>query len=181
MIEYSEFLKTIKKVDGKRVHSINKSIGVYDIYKHIRKNKWYNIPRPITEKEFYSIIRKVNLLIAEHIANGGDFVLPYKLGTLELRKRPSRIEIVDGKLVTNLPIDWQATLKLWYTDQESMNNRVLVKQETEDIFKVCYNKTKAQYINKSFYNFRSNRSLKQKVIKQAKTGKLDAFLFQYYD
>jgi len=41
------------------------------------------------------------------------------MGTLEVRKRPTRVAIVDGKLVTNLPIDWDATLKLWYEDEES--------------------------------------------------------------
>jgi len=35
------------------------------------------------------------------------------MGVLELRKSIRRIDIVNGKLVTTLPIDWDRTLKLW--------------------------------------------------------------------
>jgi hypothetical protein len=62
------------------------------------------------------------------------------MGTLEIRKKPARVSIVDGKLVTNLPIDWDATLKLWYEDKESFENKTLVRVESEEIFKVYYNK-----------------------------------------
>jgi hypothetical protein len=43
-----------------RYYKVNNSLGVYDAYKWIRKNKWFNIGRPLKEHEFYSIIRKVN-------------------------------------------------------------------------------------------------------------------------
>jgi len=62
------------------------------------------------------------------------------MGSLEIRKKPSRISIVDGKLVTNLPIDWDATLRLWYEDKESFDNKTFVRVENEEIYKVYYNK-----------------------------------------
>ena len=52
-IELDEFKNKIKKVSSHRVHRINNSVGVYDLYKILRKNHWYNIGRPLTEKEFY--------------------------------------------------------------------------------------------------------------------------------
>lgn len=55
-----EFRRKVLKVDGPRKHKINNSIGVYDLYKHIRKNKWFNIGKPVSEHDFYSIIRTVN-------------------------------------------------------------------------------------------------------------------------
>ena len=46
----------ILKVTGHREHIINKSWGVYDAYKWIRKNKWFDIGRPLKEDEFYNDI-----------------------------------------------------------------------------------------------------------------------------
>ena len=64
MEEYEDFRDTVKKVNLSRVHKITNSIGTYDIYKIIRKNSWKGIGRPVSEKDFYTIIREVNKQIA---------------------------------------------------------------------------------------------------------------------
>ena len=103
------------------------------------------------------------------------------MGTLELRKKPSRIEIVDGELVTNLPIDWDATLKLWHEDKEAYDEKILVRYENEAIFKILYNKSTATYKNKSFYDFRPIRTIKKQISRLIKDNKLDAYLLNRYD
>ena len=178
---YSEFNKNIRKVHDTREHKVTRSLGVYDAYKYIRKNKWFNIGRPVTEEEFYKIIRMVNQGLAEELVRGAEIHLPERMGDIEIRKKPSRLSIVDGKLVTNLPIDWDATLKLWYEDEESYRDKTIVRVENEEIFKVYYNKTTANYNNKSFYEFRPNRELKKELTKQAKAGRLEAYTFKHYD
>ena len=55
--------KVLRRHDS-RNHKITNSLGVYDAYKYIRKNKWLDIGRPLKEKEFYRIIREVNKLLA---------------------------------------------------------------------------------------------------------------------
>lgn len=180
-MDYQQFKDEIKKVNGTRVHKVTGSIGVYDAYKFIRKNKWFDIGKALTEKQFYRIIRKINQHLAEEICSGHQINLPHRMGTLEIRKRPARLSIQDGKLVTNLPIDWDATLKLWYQDEESFKNKTLVRVENEEIFKVYYNKYSAVYNNKSFYSFRPNRELQRNIKKCAEEGTLDAFLFQRYE
>ena len=70
------FNRKIRKVNMPRHYSVNNSLGVYDAYKYIRKNKWFNIGRPLTEKEFYSIIRNLNQLLAEEIILGKEVKLP---------------------------------------------------------------------------------------------------------
>jgi hypothetical protein len=69
-----------------RNFKVKGSVGVYDMYKAIRKHHWYNIGRPVTEKEFYGIIRGINNLLAEELANGQSVDLPDRMGRLELRK-----------------------------------------------------------------------------------------------
>ena len=170
-----KFLNSVKKLNKPRVHKINNSLGVYDSYKWIRKNKWLNIGRPLTEHDFYSIIRKVNEYLAIELENGNDVKLPCRMGRLELRKSEAKINIVNGKIKTNLPVDWNRTLKLWYEDEEAYKNKTLVKVEEKEIFKIFYNRKLANYNNQSFYKFEVNKSIKKKLKQNIKEGKIDAF------
>lgn len=170
-----ELRKKVLKVNEPRLHKVRNSLGTYDAYKWIRKNKWLNIGRPLTEHEFYSIVRQVNNHLADAILSGEDIVLPHRLGTIELRKYSTRISLRDGKLITNLPIDWDRTLKLWSEDEEAYKERTLVKMEEKEIFKIFYNKRTANYENKSFMQFEVNRDLKRRLKQRIKSGAIDAF------
>lgn len=86
MLDFKEFSNQIKKANEPRHVKISNSFGVYDCYKAIRKHQWYDIGRPLKEHEFYSIIRGVNNLFAEDIANGKEVTFPSRMGGLELRK-----------------------------------------------------------------------------------------------
>ena len=103
------------------------------------------------------------------------------MGRLELRKYDARITFDGEKVKTNLPIDWDRTLKLWYEDEEAYNNKTLVKVEEKEIFKVYYNKQLANYQNMTFYSFNINRDLKRRLKYNIKNGKLDAFIFKEHD
>lgn len=173
--ELTDFLNSIKKVNGPRTHRVNNSLGVYDSYKWIRKNKWLNIGRPLTEHEFYSIIRKVNGYLADSFLHGNDIKLPHRMGRIELRKYDVRVSFDGEKVKTNLPIDWNKTLKLWYEDEEAYKEKTLVKVEEKEIFKVYYNKQLADYNNQVFYEFNANRGLKKRLKQRIKEGVLDAF------
>jgi hypothetical protein len=99
------------------------------------------------------------------------------MGRLELRKRINKIKFVNGKLKTNLPVDWNATLKLWYNNPSSKHKKQLVRQENINTFSVFYNRNKANYNNKSFYEFTTNRDIKLGLKKNIKLNKIDAFSY----
>lgn len=172
---YDNFKKTVLNVEGPRIHKITNSIGVYDAYKWIRKNKWLDIGTPVSEHDFYKIIRSINEQLILLLLSGGNLQLPQRMGTIELRKRPVVYDIKSGKLKVSAPIDWDRTLKLWYEDEESFNKKTLVKMEEKEIFQIYYNKSKATYKNKSFYQFRPNRDLKVQLKHKLKEGTLDAY------
>jgi hypothetical protein len=44
-----DFRRKILKLNEPRKHKVRNSLGVYDAYKYIRKNKWFNIGIPLTE------------------------------------------------------------------------------------------------------------------------------------
>ena len=173
--ELTDLLNSIKKVNEPRKHKVNNSIGVYSAYKWIRKNRWLNIGRCLTEHEFYSIIRKVNDYLADSFLHGNDIKLPHRMGRIELRKYDVRVSLDGEKVKTNLPIDWDKTLKLWYEDEESFNKKTLVKVEDKEIFQVHYNKAKSAFKNKAFYQFRPNRDLKMQLKHKIKEGAIDAY------
>lgn len=172
-----EFRRRILKVNGPRKHKINNSLGVYHMYKFIRKNKWFDIGGPISEHDFYSIIRTINNYLAELLSRGHDINLPCQMGRLEIRKYDAKITLQGDRVITNLPIDWNKTLKLWSEDEDAYKERTLIKMEEKEVFKVYYNRGKANYTNKSMFEFSVNRDLKKKLKHRIKEGRLDAFKF----
>ena len=175
-MDYQEFKKRTLRLNSSRNHKITNSLGVYDCYKHMRKNNWYDIPRAVKEKEFYAIIRSINKLLAKELAQGKEIRLPHRLGILELRKVKKRMKIVNGKLVYNNPIDWDATLRLWYKDEEAFKEKIVIKREVENIYFVHYNKGTAIYNNKRFYEFNPTREIKKLLKDNIEKGIIDAFL-----
>lgn len=170
-----EFKKRVRRVTEHRKHKVRGSLGVYDAYKWIRKNKWFNIGKPLTEHEFYSIIREINNLLSNEIAKGNEVKLPCRMGTIDIRKYDRYIDIRgDGKVITNLPIDWDKTLKLWYDDKESYDNKTLIRMSEQEIFKVIWDKNRSNFNNRVFYDFIFNKDLKLRLKRNIRLGIIDA-------
>lgn len=172
-MDYQDFKVQIVKANTKKQAKVRGSYGVYDAYKHIRKNKWYDIGRPLKEHEFYSIVRKVNDLLADEIALGHTVTFPSRMGYLELRKVENGVSIADGKLKITYPINWEETLKLWFEDEEAKKEKTLVRDEDKYRYRVRYCKYDATYENKSFYQFDLNRFIRKKLKENIKSNKTD--------
>ena len=170
---FNEFKQKVIRKKGRPNFKIKNSIGVYDIYKKIRKNHWYNIGRPLKEGEFYAIIRGINQLLADNIANGITVKFPAKMGLLELRKQKMGVSIVDGKLRIKYPPDWSETLKLWYEDEEARKNKTVLRCKDPWFYSIKYVKFDATYENKSFYQFRLNTFIRRALKENIKEGKID--------
>ena len=169
------FRKEVLKVNKPRVHKIKNSFGVYDAYKWLRRNKWLDVGY-ISEHDYYAIIRTVNKALVDKFLITGSLKFPGRMGDLSLRKYPAIITLTNGKIKTNLPIDWDATLKLWAQDKEAYENKKLIRAEERELFKIFYDKSNAIYNNKSFYTLEPNRSIKVSLKKKLKKGLLDAFM-----
>ena len=172
--EIIEF-RTKLQSQRKRVSKVTGSWGVYDAYKLCRKNQWFNIGRPVTEKEFYAVVRGVNKHIAENIANGKTVKLPERMGMLELTKHKCVAKLVEGKLKINYPIDWSETLKLWYEDEEARRQKTLMRNENPWTYHIKYRVSGecANYENKMFYQFTLNSFIRQALSSNIKRGKID--------
>lgn len=176
-MEEQEFKNTIRKVGSSRNHKVKNSYGVYDGFKYYRKNKPKDKMYILSESQYFSIIRRINELFVDGLLKGNDVNLPCRFGRIELRKRRAGVFFDGNKLKSNLPIDWDKTLKLWYEDEEAYKNKTLVKIEEKEIYKLYYNRNLAEYTNKTFYQFNFNRDLKRKLKVSIKEDGIDAFNF----
>lgn len=171
-MSYKEFRKSILKTSDKRKHTIKNSLGVRDAYKWGKRN---GLLKKVSETEFYKIIRSVNNDLAQQLIQGQDVKLPQRMGQLEVRKFETYVKLHNGKLKTNRSVDWDATLKLWYEDEEAKENKILIKCEDKQVFTVFYNKMIANYNNKTIYLFKPNRALSNAIRFAGKEGLIDAY------
>jgi len=174
MEEY-EFKKNVKKVLGPRKHKVTNSYGVYDGYKYYRKNKPKDKKYILTESQYFAIIRKINLLLVDRLIQGDDIEFPCGMGKIQVKKYNPTFILKEGKVKTNLPIDWDNTLKLWYEDEDAYRNKTLIKIKERVLFKIVYNKGHANYNNQSYYQYTPNRDLKLRLKRAIKDNNFDAF------
>ncbi len=171
MEDYTVFRSKVLKL-GPHKFKIRNSYTMKNIW------RWYKKGRnnPVSERMFGGIVKSVNLALLDKMLEGSDIRFPKGMGKLELRKYKTKVKLVDGKIETNYPIDWDATLKLWHSDEESRKRKMLVRAEPKAVFKTIYSKRGATYKNKRFYKFTTARSLKKKISSKVSYNELDAFL-----
>lgn len=177
---FKEFINNIKKVSTKKKFKISNSYGVFDANKYFMSIKPKEEDYIISRSLYYKIIRRINNLLIEDLLNGEVIKFPYRMGELEIVKTETFVNIKNNKIVTNLPINWNKTLELWYNDKEAKNSKIIIRDENKYIFKINYNKSTATFQNKSFYNFAINRFIKLKLKDKIQNNQLDAFLKKQY-
>lgn len=187
--EFQEFISKVvplKRGKGK----IRNSYGVYDYYKFYRKErpedkKWY-----LSEKQYYTILREINKRIAKELSFGGSISFPYNMGKVELIRAKRKDSLVDGKLVTKRPIDWDRTLRLWYEDEEAYKNKTLLRTEYEYADKLLYRKDATQFKFMRYYDFTPCRDLNLKIAENKRNNllsplyidnKIDKHLKSFYN
>lgn len=148
---------------------VRNSWGVYDYYKYYRKTKPKEKQYILTESQYFSIIRRINQKLVEQLLNAEPVELPMFMGTLEAFRKPFTTKLKNGKGVTTKPIDWDKTLKLWYEDPESYKRKSLIYVDDEDRVVIVYDISKARYANKTFYQFRAVKAVRESLQQLRKT------------
>lgn len=173
---YTEFINEVKKVNEPRIFKIKNSYSIRGAYRWYCKNRPKKHKFVLEEGKFYKIIRAINNKLAEALIKGEEVKFPSRMGGLEIRRYKIEPYInEEGKLIYKAPVNWDATLKFWYESPEARENRIVIKVEKRDNFKIEYIKSKAVFKKKSFFSFQPNRSLRMRVHDAAEKGELDAF------
>lgn len=176
-MQFEDFIKSVKKVKNERHHKVSNSYGTKDAFHYYRKIRPNDNKYVLTDCQYLKIIRTINNHLRDRLIRGEDVILPERMGTLEIRKSTNKLGFKDGQLVIKYPVNWEATLKLWYDNPQCKAKKQLVRQESSETFRLHYNKNKALYNNKSFYEFTTNRTIKLGLKKNIKLNNLEAFSY----
>lgn len=174
--KFEDFISNIKKVKESRVHKIKNSYGIIDGYKLYSRIKPKESKYNININQYRKITRLVNSYMLDSLLDDGEIIFPCALGRLEIRKFKPEVKMVGDKIINSMPIDWDQTLKLWHQDEESKLEKRLVRKLEKWIYRIYYNRGKANYSNKSFIRFQTNRKLKLQIRDKINNNALEAFI-----
>jgi hypothetical protein len=150
--------------DRKKEYNIRNSWGVYDFYKYYRKTKPKDPKFIISDVQYYAIFRRVNELLVDSLVRTGELEFPYKMGKLIVFKKTLKSWIApNGERYTSSKVNWDKTLELWYNDEEAYRNKTLLYFEDDERLTIRYNKTKAEFKNKYYYEFKPSRDIDRRV------------------
>lgn len=161
-------------------HRLKITAGLWDAYKHYKKKK--EIPL-IDRKRYVKICHALNKKISEKIIKESfEFKIPFRLGTISIRKNELKIRIKDGKIQKNkMIIDWEATWNFWvqeYPDKTKSEIKLIpdknVIYQTNDhsngyIMKWCWDKAGSNFINKTLYKFKTTKQNRLDLAKHIKS------------
>ena len=159
-MDYSEFSKSKKKVNGSREHSIKNSYGINDYYKNYRETVTYTV-RLLDRTTFSNVFHDINDFIVDNFLEYKSVKFPWGLGSLVLYSRKATAQIdKNGKLIIKKPIQWDATMKLWFEDEEAHENKTLVRKEDEYVHLIKYSRKKMNIKNSRYIKMAVARSFK---------------------
>ncbi len=161
-----------------RIHKRKRDYGMEDYYKfYLKKNK-------ISKKLFNNIITDfnnelINIIIEDNLI----YNIPYIGLEIVIKKDKRKPKIVNGKLINNIPIDFQATNKLWESNPECKEKKLLVRYNNSHssgyVFRIYCKKFKSNLKNRSLLKFKPSRKFQRSLsarIKDPNKDNFDAFL-----
>ena len=169
-------------IEDKRNHLVKSDYGLRDYHRHFSK---HNKDIEVSRADYGNIIREFNSHSRDRMSmKGAGFIIPCRLGRIELRKSKTEVKIGnDGEIINNLPTNWKATRELWAVNDKAKEAKIKIRFTNEHTdgytFKVSYLRSKAIFKNKSVYKMRFNRDLKRNLSKSIFAGRIDAFVKQY--
>lgn len=143
--------------------------GMYDYYKFFTKN---NPNIEIDRTKFNKVISEFNEILCKYLIENLEYNLPFRLGKLEVLKEERELYLDEktGKVKDTNPPNWKETLKLWDSNKEAREKKILIRHNNNHtggyVFRIYYNKSNAIYKNKKIYFFKPIRSLKRSITKR---------------
>lgn len=172
---YKDFRVKVIKAKGKHHFRVKNSYGTKDAYRWCIKNKL--ITKKITESKFRKIVNTLNLQLQKELVAGYQIKLPVGMGMVSIRKSKTYVGIKDGKIKTNKKVDWDTTLKYWYSDEDAYKNKKLIRKEAKEIFKIIYNKSMTSFKNSTYFLFEPTRTIKLLVKDNIENDNFETLIF----
>ena len=135
-----------------------------DMYREYIKDKEKGSPYDISYNTFVDICEQFYKGVAEHVLNGGIYMLPYRMGNISIvRVTPKKLD------KRTLPIDWQKTVELGKQVFQ------LNDHSNYDKFRFHWSKKNCNVKNKSGYRLVFTRDNKRELARIIKSGEYEYF------
>ena len=174
---FEEYLKEAKNVNSNRTHKITGSQNTISGFHYYRKIRPQEKEFVLKDKEYLSIIREMNNLVADYLVENKSIRLPSGFGKLEIVKHETKSWIDEnGKFISNKMIDMHNTFKLWHEDEEARLNKTKVRHDEEFIFRLRYPRNGRIFKYNGYFSIKFNRQLRHNLMLAIKTGNYDTYL-----
>ena len=142
--------------------------GIADYYKYYNSN---NKLTKITSQKYTKVVDSFyRQLIDIIIENNVEYFIPHIGVSLSIKKTKKTPRIVDGKLYNTTPVDWVATNRLWFEDEESKNKKLLVRYNnnhtSKHVFRIYMKKNVSPMFNKRYFSYKSSRGFQRSLSKR---------------
>jgi len=174
---FEDYAKEVQNVHGNRKHKITRSQNTISGFGYYRKIRPKEKEFVLKDKEYLSIIREMNNLIADYLIENKSIRLPDGFGKIEVVKYETKSWIDEsGRFISTKKIDMNSTIRLWYEDEESRINKTLVRYDDEFVFRFNYPQYGRTYKYNGYYSIKFNRQLQQKLKLAIHAGNYDTYL-----
>jgi hypothetical protein len=171
--------------EGKSAEINKADVKTDDLYKYYRKIYLPNLirknkPKAVTRKQYSEILYYYyNKCIEQVVLKNKTLKFTARLGSIKIFKREPNVFQTGDLSKIDLPIDYDATLKLWNSDKEAAANRQFVRHLNEHsdgyIYFYKWVKQNANLKNKNWYKFRATRTHKELLSSEVKKGNVECF------
>jgi hypothetical protein len=176
---------------GKSEEIYKSNFNTNDFYKFYKNEYLKSLSKKRTpvDRSTYSkiLLMYYSRCIEEVVLKNKTLRFTARLGSLKIFKRePEFFKTGDFENI-DLPIDYNATLKLWSEDKEAEKNKTIVRHlnENSDGYVYFYKwfKKFCKVKNNKWYKFRATRTNKLFLSHQAKKNNVECFtmITKYYD
>jgi hypothetical protein len=111
-------------VVGKFQHKIKITKGLWDSYRDFR-NKYKLIYPDVDRKKYVNICHRINTALSDKIIKESfEFKMPFRLGSISIKKSKTSIHVKNGKLEKNKLIpDWASTWEYWMKENPGLTRK----------------------------------------------------------
>ena len=151
--------------------------GINEIYRFYRGHS----ENPVEQKLFVSIWKEFAELTTNDIVSGKDFMMPFRIGVLGIRKRKIQVTLnPDGTIDKRyLRPDWKSTKELWKRDEEAKQRKQIVFHLNKHFggfnCKWFWDKSTCCITNQTAYSLVMTRENKRKLAKAIFEGEVDYY------
>lgn len=112
----------------------NITCGLWDAFKDFRK-EYRLVHSNIKRKDYVNVCHLINMKLSDKIIKESfEFRMPYRLGTLSVKKTKVGVRVKNGKLEKNkMVVDWKKTWDMWLSEYPDLSRKEINQMKDKHV------------------------------------------------